>query len=128
MTTDPFIEAAHTEVKRMYRDGVNRAHNLAMMEARGGFIAGARWARARLTAQDARVEYRATRAEAQSAIRGRAVVMYRERAREAEARIKAVQDLIDQADTAGDWTVTCSRLQWAIDGTTPNPYRASEGK
>ena len=39
---------------------------------------------------------------------------------EAEARIKAVQDLIDQADTAGDWTVTCSRLQWAIDGT--NPY------
>ena len=41
-----------------------------------------------------------------------------------DARIKAVQDLIDQADTAGDWTVTCSRLQWAIDGT--NPYRASE--
>ena len=64
-------------------------------------------------------EHRATRAEAQSAIRGRAVVIYRERAREAEARIKAVQDLIDQADTAGDWTITCSRLQWAIDGTTP---------
>ena len=34
-------------------------------------------------------EHRATRAEAQSAIRGRAVVIYRERAREAEARIKA---------------------------------------
>ena len=32
-----------------------------------------------------------TRAEAQSAIRGRAVVMYRERAREAEARVKAVR-------------------------------------
>ena len=44
----------------------------------------------------------------------------------AEARIKAVQHLIDQADTAGDWTVTCSRLQRAIDGTNPNPYRASE--
>ena len=41
-----------------------------------------------------------------------------------DKRIQAVQDLIDQADTAGDWTVTCSRLQWAIDGT--NPYRASE--
>ena len=93
-----------------------------------------------------------TRAEAQSAIRGRAVVIYRERARQAEAerdewrqtaldergaaldaleqikardkRIQAVQHLVDQADHAGDWTVTCSRLQWAIDGTTP--YRASE--
>ena len=96
----------------------------------------------------AAAEHRATRAEAQSAIRGRAVVIYRERAREAEAerdewrqtaldergaaldtleqikardaRIKAVQDLIDQADTAGDWTVTCTRLQSAIDN--PNPY------
>src|SRR5699024_690513 len=93
----------------------------------------------------AAAEHRATRAEAQSAVRGRAVAIYRDRAREAEAerdewreasvklaassnqanadlyeaeaRIKAVQDLIDQADTAGDWTVTCSRLQWAIDGT-----------
>ena len=96
----------------------------------------------------AAAEHRAARAEAQSAIRGRAVVIYRERAREAEAerdgwrqtaldergaaldtleqikardaRIKAVQDLIDQADTAGDWTVTCTRLQSAIDN--PNPY------
>ena len=91
----------------------------------------------------AAAEHRATRAEAQSAIRGRAVVIYRERAREAEAerdewrqtaldergatldlleqikvrdrRIQAVQHLVDQADHAGDWTVTCSRLQWAID-------------
>src|SRR5699024_3605064 len=67
---------------------------------------------------------RATRAEAQADIRRCAVVIYRERAREAEARIKAVQDLIDQADTAGDWTVTCSRLQWAIDGPGP---RALDG-
>ena len=91
----------------------------------------------------AAAEHRATRAEAQAAIRGRAVVIYRERARQAEAsrdewrqtaldergaaldlleqikvrdsRIQAVQHLVDQADTAGDWTVTCSRLQWAID-------------
>ena len=112
------------------------------------------WASHALRALDAlaAAEHRATRAEAQSAIRGRAVVIYRERAREAEAerdewrqtaldergaaldlleqikvrdrRIQAVQHLVDQADTAGDWTVTCSRLQWAIDGT--NPYRASE--
>ena len=102
----------------------------------------------------AAAEHRATRAEAQSAIRGRAVVIYRERARQAEAerdewrqtaldergaaldlleqikardkRIQAVQHLVDQADHAGDWTVTCTHLQRAIDGTTPNPYRASE--
>lgn len=41
----------------------------------------------------AAAEHRATRAEAQAAIRGRAVVMYRDRAREAEARIKAVREL-----------------------------------
>ena len=88
-------------------------------------------------------EHRATRAEAQSAIRGRAVLIYQQRARQAEAerdewrqtaldergatldlleqikvrdkRIQAVQHLVDQADHAGDWTVTCSRLQRAID-------------
>ena len=63
-----------------------------------------------------RAEHRIARLEAQTSIRGRAVVMYRERARGADTRIKAVQHLIDQADEAGDWTVTCSRLQWAIDG------------
>ena len=85
-----------------------------------------------------------TRAEAQSAIRGRAVAIYQQRAREAEAerdewrqtaldergaaldlleqikvrdkRIQAVQHLIDQADHAGDWTVTCTHLQRALDG------------
>ena len=95
--------------------------------------------RAALTA----AEHRATRAEAQSAIRGRAVLIYQQRARQAEAerdewretaldergaaldlleqikvrdkRIQAVQHLVDQADHAGDWTVTCSRLQRAID-------------
>ena len=36
----------------------------------------------------------------------------------AETRLQAIQDLVDQADIAGDWTVTCSRLQWAIDGET----------
>ena len=38
-------------------------------------------------------ERRIARLEAQTSIRGRAVVIYRERAREAEARIKAVRDM-----------------------------------
>ena len=40
---------------------------------------------------------------------------------EAEARIKAVQHLIDQADEMGEWAITCTRLQWAIDGSAPRP-------
>ena len=39
----------------------------------------------------------------------------------AEARIKAVQHLIDQADEMGEWAITCTRLQWAIDGSNPPP-------
>ena len=40
---------------------------------------------------------------------------------EAEARIKAVQHLIDQADEMGEWAITCTRLQWAVDGSAPQP-------
>lgn len=69
----------------------------------------------------AAAEHRATRAEAQAAIRGRAVVVYRERARDAEARIEAVEDLIDEADEMGEWAVACTRLQWAVDGSAPQP-------
>ena len=39
----------------------------------------------------------------------------------AEARIRAVQHLIDQADEMGEWAITCTRLQWAIDGSNPPP-------
>ena len=45
----------------------------------------------------------------------------RDAAREAEARIEAVQHLIDQADEMGEWAITCTRLQWAIDGSAPQP-------
>ena len=38
-------------------------------------------------------EHRIARLEAQTDVRGRAVVIYRERAREAEAQIKAVREL-----------------------------------
>ena len=79
----------------------------------------------------AAAEHRATRAEAerdewrQTALdeRGAALDLL-EQIKARDKRIQAVQHLVDQADTAGDWTVTCSRLQWVIDGTTP--YRASE--
>ena len=40
---------------------------------------------------------------------------------QAEARIEAVQHLIDQADEMGEWAITCTRLQWAIDGSNPQP-------
>ena len=78
-----------------------------------------------LAATDARDEHRRGKAAAEERIAEEKHLRMKatEAATKAEARIEAVQDLIDQADTAGDWTVTCSRLQWAIDGTTPNPYR-----
>lgn len=43
------------------------------------------------------------------------------RAERAEAQIKAVQHLIDQADEMGEWAIACTRLQWAIDGSAPQP-------
>lgn len=49
----------------------------------------------RLATALAAAEHRIARLEAQTSIRGRAVVIYRERAREAEARIKAVEDVLD---------------------------------
>lgn len=66
----------------------------------------------------AAAEQRATRAEAQSAIRGRAVVVYRERAREAEARIKAVEDVLDKHETifGADTLVPADRIRRALEG------------
>ena len=139
----------------------------------GRIAADPRWPGRVLSLLDllAAAEHRATRAEAQSAIRGRAVLIYQQRARQAEAerdrwhsmwrqrgvkhlaaekratraqterdewrqtaldergaaldlleqikvrdkRIQAVQHLVDQADHAGNWTVTCTHLQRAID-------------
>ena len=48
-----------------------------------------------------------------------AVLEANARADQAEARIKAVQHLIDQADEMGEWAITCTRLQWAVDGSAP---------
>ena len=73
----------------------------------------------------AAAEHRATRAEAQSAIRGRAVVMYRERAREAEARIEAVRDV----HTGTAWPGIADKpICDACDQPCPCPtIRAMEG-
>ena len=98
---------------------------------------------AAMTNDTGRLLARIARLEAQSDIRGRAVVMYRERAREAEAerdewrqtalderaaaldaleqikvrdaRIKAVQDALSFADM-GETLVTRSRIRRALDG------------
>lgn len=77
------IEAAVTDYQRVFPPPLNLAPNLALAVRALSALAAA--------------EHRATRAEAQAAIRGRAVVIYRERAREAEARIKAVQELHQQS-------------------------------
>ena len=55
------------------------------------FIAAARTAVPQLLDQLDRAEHRIARLEAQTSIRGRAVVMYRERARKAEARVRAAR-------------------------------------
>lgn len=63
---------------------------------------------------------RITRLEAQTAIRGRAVVMYRERARKAEARIKAVQDVLDKHDAMhNSFNVPAHRIRRALGSVTP---------
>ena len=60
-------------------------------------------------------EHRIARLEAQSDIRGRAVVIYRERAREAEARIKAVRDLCDDADKRHASVLIVTKVRRALD-------------
>lgn len=53
------------------------------------------WALAEAVGRAEAAEHRAIRAEAQSAIRGRAVVIYRERAREAEAERDVAETFVD---------------------------------
>ena len=86
-TTDDFTEAARAEAERRWpRLPQDPSGHYLNMGKRVGFDLGARWARAHLAAQEpTAAEHRIARLEAQSDIRGRAVVIYRERAREAEA-------------------------------------------
>ena len=117
MTSDEYVPSEE-QVRAWCREGVGDYPDV-MNEWLDRFLARVRRDAAR-EALD-RAEHRIARLEAQTDIRGRAVVMYRERARKAEARIKAVQHLIDQADEMGEWAITCTRLQWAIDGSAPQP-------
>ena len=101
----------------------------------------------------AQAEHRIARLEAQTSIRGRAVVMYRERAREAEAerdewrqtaldergaaldaleQIKArdarAADIWDEGWSQGMAYVTGMERGTDDDHAITNPYRASEGE
>ena len=123
----------------------------AAMPENGAFIAAARTAVPALLDLLAAAEHRATRAEAQAAIRGRAVVMYRDRAREAEAERDewrqtalgeraAALDALDQikardARAAHIWDEGWSQGMAYVTGmergtdddhAITNPYRASE--
>lgn len=100
------------------------------------FIAASRAAVPALLDALAAAEHRATRAEAQSAIRGRAVVIYRERARKAETSAAHIWNEGYQAGFS-DGPIICACAAWNDsecacgnygNGETPepNPYLASE--
>ena len=89
MTADEYVPDEE-QVRAWCRDGTGDYPDV-MDEWLDRFLARVRRDAAR-EALD-RAEHRIARLEAQSDIRGRAVVMYRERAREAEARIMAVRDV-----------------------------------
>lgn len=110
------------------------------------FIAAAREAVPALLDENARLLARIARLEAQAAIRGRAVVVYRDRARVAEAREEhlllrnrnlldaqvhaaldaTAADIWDEGYEAGEEDGYLMGRDEPFDGTAPNPYRASE--
>ena len=93
MTTHPIdTEALRARAEHVYRHGgpANAVESLAANVPE-------------ILDRLAAAEHRATRAEAQSAIRGRAVVIYRERARQAEAeRDEWRQTALDERGAALD--------------------------
>ena len=68
-----------------------------------------------------RMEHWNTTARAGAVDEMAAILEANARADQAEARIKAVQDVLDQADEMGEWAITCTRLQRAVDGSAPHP-------
>ena len=93
MTTDEYVPDEE-QVRAWCRDGTGDYPDV-MDEWLDRFLARVKRDAAR-EALD-RAEHRIARLEAQTSIRGRAVIMYRERAREAETRIEAAQDMCDTA-------------------------------
>ena len=83
MTSDEYVPSEE-QVRAWCREGVGDYPDV-MDEWITRFLARVK--------RDAVAEHRIARLEAQTDIRGRAVVMYRERAREAETRIEAVRDV-----------------------------------
>ena len=119
MSADPFTEAARVEALRAWVKESDRMDSIGTLGAHM-----AEWARDRLTTQEAtdaearvgRLENRAASETARAnAWRGKHRIMAgkrdaahrayqaeREARREAEARIKAVQDVLDNIDTSND--------------------------
>lgn len=85
MTTDPIDTEA---LRKQYAHLVEKYGPEAWAESRAHVVLS-------LLDALATAEHRATRAEAQSAIRGRAVVVYRERAQEAEAKLRAAEAFVE---------------------------------
>lgn len=96
MTTDEYVPD-EDQVRAWCREGTGDYPDV-MDEWLDRFLARVR----RDAARDAldRAEHRIARLEAQTDIRGRAVVMYRERAREAEAERDAARGYIAELETA----------------------------
>ena len=64
-------------------------------------------------------EHRIARLEAQTGIRGRAVIMYRERAREAEARIADALALCDEWEAFGTRSMNIGAVRRALESVPP---------
>ena len=120
MTTHPIdTEALRARAEHVYRHGgpANAVESLAANVPE-------------ILDRLAAAEHRATRAEAERDYRRRenaelvqevrdergAALDALEQIKVRDKRIQAVQHLVDQADHAGNWTVTCTHLQRAIDG------------
>ena len=70
----------------------------------------------RLVTALAAAEHRIARLEAQTDVRGRAVVIYRERAREAEARIADALALCDEWEAFGTRSMNIGAVRRALEG------------
>lgn len=71
---------------------------------------------ARAALEPTAAEHRIARLEAQTDIRGRAVVIYRERAREAEARIADALALCDEWEAFGTRSMNIGAVRRALEG------------
>ena len=133
MTTHPIdTEALRARAEHVYRHGgpANAVESLAanvpeILDRLAAAEHRATQAKARIRHLEATAQItvrKALRAEAerdewrQTALDERGAALDAlEQIKARDKRIQAVQHLVDQADHAGNWTVTCTHLQRAID-------------